>query len=409
MTYIETIEAALPLFDLFAFVFGACVGSFLNVVIWRLPRRESLISPPSHCPQCDRRLRPWENIPILAWLWLRARCAGCGNRISVRYPLVEAFAAAVFLLLWRRIWNHDLPLTALAPAFFLAATVIAAGVIDAEHRIIPDRLTGTALLAALAFAGLWPESRLGGAEAVFNLFAQNLLGWIPSLPATPWPAFNQRIEVWLETLFAVVGVALPLLALRQIGRLLWGRVGYAPAAGKNLLQVTPEAILLNGQPIADGEGTTARTTGSRTFQVRHLELATAPGTDAPEPPAAKPETQAQRLKISGQAIRIDNHRMSRHQLKRLVAEVVEWTAPREVLGLGDIKLLAVIGGFVGLAAALDIVFLSSLLGVTVGGILLAMQKSHRNWTLPYAPYIAFATLVWLLSGTGPLALWQVFR
>src|SRR4051812_50201120 len=74
-------------------VLGAVVGSFLNVVAWRLPRGESLVRPASRCPQCETPIRPWHNVPVLAWLMLRGRCADCGTRIPARYPLVEAGAA----------------------------------------------------------------------------------------------------------------------------------------------------------------------------------------------------------------------------------------------------------------------------------------------------------------------------
>jgi len=71
------------------FAFGAIIGSFLNVVAYRLPRRESLITPASHCPNCDEPVKPYDNIPILSWLLLRGRCRSCSQPISPRYPLVE--------------------------------------------------------------------------------------------------------------------------------------------------------------------------------------------------------------------------------------------------------------------------------------------------------------------------------
>src|SRR4051812_50085089 len=78
---------------MYAAIVGACAGSFLNVVIWRVPRGESIVSPPSHCPNCGERIKPRDNIPIVSWLLLRGRCRSCGNPISSRYPLVEALVA----------------------------------------------------------------------------------------------------------------------------------------------------------------------------------------------------------------------------------------------------------------------------------------------------------------------------
>jgi len=85
----------------FAAVLGALIGSFLNVVLWRVPRGESIVSPPSHCPECGTPLRPYELVPVLSWVALRGRCRTCGVRISVRYPLVELGCAVLFgLIAW---------------------------------------------------------------------------------------------------------------------------------------------------------------------------------------------------------------------------------------------------------------------------------------------------------------------
>jgi prepilin signal peptidase PulO-like enzyme (type II secretory pathway) len=81
-----------------AILFGAVLGSFINVVIYRLPRGMSLAHPPSHCPGCGRRVQPWDNIPVLSYLLLRGRCRGCGVRIPLRYPIVELLAAALTVL-----------------------------------------------------------------------------------------------------------------------------------------------------------------------------------------------------------------------------------------------------------------------------------------------------------------------
>src|SRR5687767_489891 len=85
------------LFILFVFALGSCVGSFLNVVVWRLPRGESLVTPPSHCPKCNQRLRWYDNIPIVGWIKLGGKCRFCAQPISIRYPLVEFLAAMLFV------------------------------------------------------------------------------------------------------------------------------------------------------------------------------------------------------------------------------------------------------------------------------------------------------------------------
>ncbi|MEX0655148.1 MAG: prepilin peptidase [Phycisphaeraceae bacterium] len=133
--------------------YGACVGSFLNVVIYRLPERQSLIHPGSHCPKCGHKLAWWDNIPILAWLWLRGKCRYCKTPISIQYPIIEAVCAALFAGLYGvyyftelrpEIFHHALPLNGLEltwPAFALhlvmIAALLAATMIDARLYIIP--------------------------------------------------------------------------------------------------------------------------------------------------------------------------------------------------------------------------------------------------------------------------------
>jgi leader peptidase (prepilin peptidase) / N-methyltransferase len=149
-----------------ATVLGAAIGSFLNVVAYRLPRRESLIHPPSRCPGCDTAIRPYDNIPVLGWLLLRGRCRECGMRISPRYPVVEALTAilAVAVVLTRH-GAHDLAL-----GLTLVIVLVPVSLIDLDHRIIPNRITGPAAILAVIIglvtrpAGV-PEQLISGAAA----------------------------------------------------------------------------------------------------------------------------------------------------------------------------------------------------------------------------------------------------
>ena len=129
----------------FAGVLGAIVGSFLNVVSYRLPRHESLISPASHCPKCDTPVKPYDNIPILSWLLLRGRCRSCAAPISVRYPLVEGLTAALCV---GAVLVHRSP-SGIALSVTLILLVVPAALIDLEHRIIPNRLTLLGAVLAL--------------------------------------------------------------------------------------------------------------------------------------------------------------------------------------------------------------------------------------------------------------------
>jgi leader peptidase (prepilin peptidase)/N-methyltransferase len=117
-------------------LFGAVIGSFLNVVAHRVPLGESLVSPGSHCPGCGAEVKPYDNIPVVSWLVLRGRCRNCGMRISPRYPLVElatavAFAAVVAV----RGFDNDLVLE-----LPFVAALIALAAIDFDHKLLPNRI-----------------------------------------------------------------------------------------------------------------------------------------------------------------------------------------------------------------------------------------------------------------------------
>lgn len=138
-------------------ILGAAVGSFVNVVIWRLPRRESIVMPPSHCPHCDAFIRPWDNVPVVSWLVLHGRCRRCKTSISPRYPIVEALTALLFVVTGQAIHS---PL-ALVFALVFGAAMVCVTFIDLDHRIIPDAITlpGTVVGIGAAFLGAVVDPR----------------------------------------------------------------------------------------------------------------------------------------------------------------------------------------------------------------------------------------------------------
>lgn len=149
MTYLTTI---------FVFAIGAIVGSFLNVVIHRYPREESVVFPPSHCPHCNTVIKPYDNIPILAWLWLRGKCRACRGSIDARYPLVELANALFYVAVFQR--------TGLTLGFIPLAALVSMTIvliyIDLEIQILPDviDLPGVAiglLIGATHLGALYPD------------------------------------------------------------------------------------------------------------------------------------------------------------------------------------------------------------------------------------------------------------
>ncbi len=146
---------------------GLIIGSFLNVVAYRLPRGESLAHPPSRCPSCGAPVKPYDNIPVLSWLLLRGRCRSCNAPISVRYPLVEALTGALWaLVVWAR-WDDA---AGIALGIVLVTILIPIAMIDFEHRIIPNRITGPAAVVAIVIGVLFDmdfvvEQLIAGAAA----------------------------------------------------------------------------------------------------------------------------------------------------------------------------------------------------------------------------------------------------
>ncbi len=231
---------------------GLAIGSFLNVVIYRLPRKESVVSPGSACPACGTRLRWHDNIPILSYITLGARCRSCRTRISVRYPLVEIATAAIFI-------GHYVvfgwtPL--LAVRLIFAAAMIALFVIDLEHHLLPDAITLTgivvglvaslflppgfvaSLIAVLAGGGfLWivgeayyryaGQEGMGGGDVKMLAMIGAFLGWQLTLLTLIASSFLGSIVGLVIVVFRFGGMKSPLpfgtfLALAALLASIWG-------------------------------------------------------------------------------------------------------------------------------------------------------------------------------------------
>ena len=188
---------------IFLGAFGLLFGSFGNVLIWRVPRGESIVSPGSHCPKCGHDVRWYDNIPVASWLVLRGRCRDCGAPISARYPIIEVASGAlwVFAGAW---WGFS-PATPLAIAFLYLLLILSA--VDLDTRRLP-----TPLVTALAIAG--------GLAAVVAQVTGLPFGPLVGLAGTGW--FAQPIIVALLGFVAGAGVALLVAAVYRAVR---GREG----------------------------------------------------------------------------------------------------------------------------------------------------------------------------------------
>jgi leader peptidase (prepilin peptidase) / N-methyltransferase len=242
-------------FNCIAFIFGAAIGSFLNVCIFRIPAKESIVKPLSQCPHCHHPIRFYDNIPIVSFILLRARCRDCGGKISWRYPLVELITALLALLLFMKFG-----LTFNFLVFFIfTAVLIVITFIDLDHQIIPD---------ILSLPGI----------PIFLLAAI----FIVKLP-------------WLEAL---------------IGLLVGGGVLF------------------------------------------------------------------------------------------LIAYIYELITKREGMGGGDIKLLAMIGGFLGWKSLIFVLLFSSLAGAVVGITVMIIKKQDMKYAVPFGPFLSAAAVAYIFWGNA---------
>ncbi|MGA2751247.1 MAG: prepilin peptidase [Verrucomicrobiota bacterium] len=342
------------------FVFGTVVGSFLNVCIYRLPRGESIVHPPSHCPHCGYSI-PWHlNVPLVTWLWLRGACANCGRAISIRYFLVELLTGVVFAACWFQ-FGH---LSIFVPMVHcvLISGLIAATFIDFEHYIIPDEITLGGMVAGLFLAFLVPASHL-------------------SFPRGA-PLRSSGLAMRDSVVGMIVGAGV-VYAILRLGKLLFGRYKLRLAPGSRVL-FTETFLKVPDQELPYEElfyraGDTIR------LQAEYVELI---------------DRCYRKVQVCLQPkqLRIGEDTFDPEKVPHLEAVADHVMLPREAMGLGDVKFMAAIGAFLGAPAVLFSLALSSLIGSVVGGTLIALRQRAWSSRLPYGPYIAVAAVIWIFGG-----------
>ncbi|MDH3975328.1 MAG: prepilin peptidase [Deltaproteobacteria bacterium] len=241
------------LFLAFAFVLGAVTGSFLNVCIFRIPEKQSIVSPPSHCPSCGAGIKFYDNVPLLSYLILQGKCRHCKMSISFRYPLIELLTALASVMLM----IHFGPTLSYLIYLVLVSLLIVITFIDLDHRIIPDVIS------------------------------------LPAIPLGFAASFLLPYLTWLDSLIGIV-------------------------AGGGLLL--------------------------------------------------------------------------------LVAVVYEALTGQEGMGGGDIKLLAMVGAFLGWKGVLFTLMASSFLGTVIGGGLMALSGKGRKFALPFGPFLSLGAIIYLFWG-----------
>lgn len=352
------------------FVFGSIVGSFLNVCIHRMPLGLSVVTPPSHCPHCKYSIPWFLNLPLVTWLSLRGKCKHCGAPISPRYFLVELLTGLAFLGCWLA-FGRESAWLALVYSLFLAG-LITATFIDFEHFIIPDEITLGGIVVGFVLSLVLPV--LHGEAAVALSMVKSLLG-------------------------IGVGGGLVYLILR-LGKLLFGRQKIELPPDTKIV-FSESAVHLPDRDIPYEE-IFYRQSDTIHMQVRRLELVDRCYLDV-----------TVRLALLAKRLEIGDDQFDPEQCRHLEVVASELVLPREAMGLGDVKFMAAIGAFLGWQATIFSLMVSSMIGSIVGITLIVLGKREWSSRLPYGPYIAAATVIWVFAGqrilgwffpspTGPL-------
>ncbi len=345
------------------FVFGAIVGSFLNVCIHRMPLGLSVVTPPSHCPHCRYSIPGYLNIPLATWLWLRGKCANCGAPISLRYFAVELLTGLMFLACWLRFGEKGF-----APPIIycvLLAGFIVATFIDFEHFIIPDEITIGGIVVGVIVSGVFPEIHFGQKSA-------------DGLKAA--------------ALGAVVGGGL-VYGILRLGKLLFGRQRIE-LPENSVITFTEEELLLPTGPIKLAD-IFYRESDLVVFHAARIEMVDRCYQDVD-------------VRLTMTKLRIGADEFDPATVPHLEAVTGAIVLPREAMGLGDVKFMAAIGAFLGWPATLFSLMVSALIGSVVGVTLILCKRREWSARLPYGPYIALAAIIWLFA-RGNIVSWMSGR
>jgi len=340
------------LFGAFAFVFGATVGSFLNVCIYRWPVDLSINRPRrSFCPNCKQAISWHQNLPLISWLALRGRCANCGAKISFRYFTVELVTAFLFLAIWAVFpWQ-------VAIAYWIFVSFLIIGTfIDFEHFIIPDRVT------------------IGGTIAGIT---SSLV--VPALMGT-----NTRLAAGVRSLLAAALGYVILWIVLEAGKIAFGRKRIRFDAP------TPFAWTKRNDDADFVVGTEESLWSDYFARERDRLLLT-----CDEVRIDHHTYENATLDFRYDRVTAEGHVMMLDDVTQISGVTRELVIPREAMGRGDLKFLAAIGAFLGWRAVLFSLFAGSLLGSVIGLITLIVGKPVWSAKLPFGPYLAFGAFTWM--------------
>ncbi|MES2920105.1 MAG: prepilin peptidase [Verrucomicrobiota bacterium] len=351
-----------------AFLIGACIGSFLNVVIYRVPLGMSVNEPKrSFCPKCKNPIPMWLNFPLVSWLWLRGKCKECHAPIAFRYFGVELLTAVLFTVVWWLFaWQS---LGVIIFLWVLIALLVSITFIDAEHLIIPASLTTAGSVIGLGACAVWPQLPVLASEEAGNWLEglkQGAIGWTAGFVGLWLVVRLGKMAFGKRTLKFDKPVAWslrepdddqsPMVFVIDDEEILWWDIFYRKSDRMSL--VTTE-ILVDGEPSGGGE-----------LIIRELDIQMPDGT------------------VTVMA-----------NLKSLGGTATSAVIPREAMGMGDVHLLGMIGAFFGWTGVFFSLFASSLFAI----IAAIIGRIGFGKQLPFGPFLAMGALAWMF---GAWKLWE---
>ncbi|MDE0570936.1 MAG: prepilin peptidase [Verrucomicrobiales bacterium] len=363
-------------------ILGATVGSFLNVVIYRVPRGLSVNEPRrSFCPKCKYKIPLHLNIPILSWFILSGKCKNCSGAVSFRYCFVEALTSLLFLTAWLTFAGsfdqifHNNPQLVLVSWFFISL-LIAASFIDIEHQIIPDRINICGIIVGIISAFIFP----------------NIVHEFMGIDKLTYQGLSSRVQA-VGWSFAGIACGFAILySVVIIGKILFGNksLSSGPQAAWGIIEGKENPILVirgNEIPFEDlfFVGTEKIILDSLEIEINSKQYG--PGDLV---------IYCDRLVVgSDNVIPIDEWR----SLKGISSKIIY---KREAMGLGDVKFIAMFGAFIGWKGVLFALFAASIIGTSINLPGKILGKDNGFTRIPFGPYLAVGALFWLFCGTDLL-------
>ncbi|GAA5144286.1 hypothetical protein GCM10023213_34160 [Prosthecobacter algae] len=365
------------------FFIGAGIGSFLNVVIYRLPRNISVNNPRrSFCPSCQYQIPWYHNIPLVSWVLLRGRCGNCGTGISPRYLGVELFTALMFYAVFWTFKGDWATIPFWGPQvlclWVLMSLLIAGTFIDIEHYLLPAEITfyGTiaGVLASVWVPGLqaqevwWMGGLMSLASAAVGFGGLRLVVELGKLAFGRKKVAFEKPEDWSVT--QPVETEPPIVTMGE-DKIEWADLFGMQRPTDRLVVVCPK-LQVNDQ----------------NFQEVTVEL------------------YVETMKVLGKDGKVETYDLE--NVTRLVGTASSVQIPREAMGLGDVHFMMMIGAFLGWQAVLFTIFAASVLGTLISGLTRLTGRAQWGKYLPFGPYLAAGAVLWVFYGPQVVA-WYLMQ